>query len=111
MIQFRKHIVSQLFVFVLTFVLLLPNVIKIIHSHEHSVHQSHENEDKAHLHEADFDSCDLCKFSFSNYLYTHNDAKLTFYTPEPKEQLVTLYTFIDSHKQLSLSLRGPPSLV
>jgi hypothetical protein len=110
MIQFRKHILSKLFVFSIIFTLLLPSVIKLLHAKEHSKHIVCKGGDEIHFHEVDFDSCDLCKFNLTNYLYTSQYAIEAFIASSVKEKQVKNYTFFNNHKQLSFSLRGPPAL-
>jgi hypothetical protein len=109
--QSLKHIILFSSVaIVLTTALLLPTILKFEHAFEHHQHETCENPQVLHFHEAKFD-CDLCDFQLTQTYYLEylnydfveqNIVKKTF---------SELYNFKYYHQHLSFSLRGPPELL
>ncbi len=88
---------------------MLPTLVKFSHIFAHHEHEICLGKNQSHLHEIDTD-CEFYKFSLGNSFYIKtNDFKLNFIVPS--QVLNTEYhTYLKSHQQLSIYLRGPPNL-
>ncbi|OUS00909.1 hypothetical protein A9Q86_09165 [Flavobacteriales bacterium 33_180_T64] len=103
----KQHISIQIVILLLTFVLILPSVVKFSHVFSHHEHEVCFGENQTHLHEVDLD-CEFFKFKIQtqntflkpNYelLSTNNNHKTT----------PSYYTFLSDYQRLHFSLRGPP---
>lgn len=106
----KQHIAFRTATLLLVFTLILPSAVKFSHIFEHHEHEICHNEYEAHLHTLDVD-CEFYKFKLTTQFYT-----LFEYVELPNEVSnfkinTTLYNFLNNHRQLSFSLRGPPVLV
>jgi len=105
---FREHILSKLATILLVATLLTPSVVKIAHvfaDHEHEICTVKNVE---HLHEADIE-CEFYKYKLSGKSYI--SQSYTDFEPiiEVQKSIPFYYTFLNTHQQLNVSLRGPPS--
>lgn len=106
----KEHIAFKVLTFVLVVILLVPSTVKFIHIFSHHEHEVCEGNPKAHFHKLDVD-CEFFKFKLNSQFYTTNEhIELTVYNPHYKINKLT-YNFLNNHRQLSFSLRGPPRLV
>ncbi|MEW4922518.1 hypothetical protein [Algibacter sp. 2305UL17-15] len=110
MYKIKKHIVFRVFAFMLATMLFVPTIIKFAHVFSHHEHKVCSGDETTHFHQVDLD-CDFQKFQLNHpfLLPLENDnwADASF-----QYQIFTLtYKFLNSHRQLSFSLRGPPVLV
>ena len=105
--QFREHIILKIATVFLITALITPSIVKLSHvfaNHEHEVCTT----DKAqHFHEVNLD-CEFYKFkktseSYINQVYNDTESFL-----KVQKEITFYYTFLSSHQQLSISLRGPP---
>lgn len=106
----KQHIVFKTITLVLVASLLLPAIAKFSHMFAHHKHDICLGEKSTHLHEINTD-CNLHKFNLNTpYCFFSNDIEILVNT-YVKQTSTSLYTFLNNHKQLSFSLRGPPVLV
>lgn len=106
----KKHIAFKTVALALAIVLLLPVIAKFSHIFAHHEHDICLGEKSTHLHEINTD-CDLHKFNLNTpYYFFSNDIELLVET-YVNQSSTSLYTFLNNHRQLSFSLRGPPVLV
>lgn len=96
----------------LVITLIIPSAIKFAHifTHHNHKHEVCKGEKKVHLHTLDLD-CEFYKFKIANYyyfLFEHNN--LSIKDAHNKTTALT-YKFLNNHRPLSFSLRGPPFLV
>lgn len=106
----KEHILFRVLTFLLVITLLVPSAVKIIHVFEHHEHEVCISENSTHIHKIDLD-CEFQKFHITTYaLLTPNvnQAELVEYLHEIP---VLTYKFLNNHRPLSFSLRGPPTLV
>ncbi|GAA3589174.1 hypothetical protein GCM10022396_03080 [Flavivirga amylovorans] len=110
MYQIKQHTVFKIITFLLVVTLLVPTVVKFAHVFSHHEHEVCLGEAKTHLHEIDLD-CEFYKFKLSNqylHLFEYDDIiNISSYFKIP----ILIYKFLNNHRQLSFSLRGPPVLV
>ncbi|TYP99146.1 hypothetical protein C7447_102465 [Tenacibaculum adriaticum] len=103
-----KNISTSLF---FSIVLFMPFLVQIVHSTKH--HEKEEicySKKEKHFHNFEGDSCDICLFHLSNFIYKNNYlyiAKLAI----KSDFYSNLYSFVSSLNKFYFSLRGPPVLV
>lgn len=106
----KEHIVFKILTFLLVLTLLAPSAIKLAHVFEHHEHEVCIGNETTHIHKVDLD-CEFQKFNINtHYLFTSNYAELFETVLYNNAQLLT-YKFLNNHRPLSFSLRGPPVLV
>ncbi|PWH81521.1 hypothetical protein DIS18_14670 [Algibacter marinivivus] len=106
----KEHIAFRLLTFLLVSALLIPSTVKLIHVFEHHEHVVCIGDDSTHIHKVDLD-CEFQKFQITNYftpVLSNYDSTVVDYTY--KVSYLT-YKFLNNHRPLSFSLRGPPVLV
>ena len=106
----KEHIVFRLTTIFLAITLLVPAAIKLTHIFEHHKHEVCLSENTTHIHKVDLD-CEFQKFSTTH----HYQLSIKF------DELIQIssytriynltYKFLNNHRPLSFSLRGPPVLV
>lgn len=106
----KLHITFKIATLTLVMAFLLPTAVKFSHIFEHHQHIVCNDDITTHLHASDVD-CDFYKFKLNTQYHS-----LFEYISAPLEVSYfkinsTLYSFLNNHRQLSFSLRGPPLLV
>jgi hypothetical protein len=96
--------------FILMIALLLPSAVKFSHIFSHNQHEICNGENQTHLHKSDID-CNFYKFKlntnfYSLFEYFEMPFKVSYFKIDR-----ALYFFLNNHRPLSFSLRGPPALV
>jgi hypothetical protein len=106
----KEHIAFKMLTLMLALSLLAPSVTKFAHIFAHHKHDICKGKKSVHLHEINSD-CDFYKFKLSNsYCLFFSNIELLSHTYIFKIS-DSLYVFLNNHRQLSFSLRGPPVLV
>lgn len=108
----KEHIIFKLLTFMLVVTLLIPTATKFAHVFTHHKHKHDvcKGEKKSHLHETDID-CEFYKFKLNNY-FLFSLKPNSFISVSTIYEIPCLsYNYLNNHRQLSFSLRGPPSLV
>lgn len=108
--KIKEHIISKLITLVLALVLLVPTLYKFGHIFAHHEHDICKGEKATHLHEINTD-CDLHKFKLNNHYYFSIAYQELFHETAIYKIPVLTYKFLNNHRPLSFSLRGPPALV
>jgi len=106
----KHHIAFRAVTLLLVFTLLLPSFVKFSHVFEHHQHEVCNGEITTHLHATDVD-CEFYKFKLNTQyhtLYEYFELPIEVVNFKPN---TSLYNFLNNHRQLSFSLRGPPVLV
>ena len=105
----KVHLGYRIWAFALVLCLILPIGVKITHLFQDHDHDVCVVQNQTHFHEVDLD-CEFYKFKINhNSLFEFFNFELKPIT-EVETSIITYYSFIKSHKQLSSSLRGPPVL-
>ncbi len=108
--KLREHILIKFAIVFLVAALVLPSIVKLSHAfanHEHSVCTS---DSAHHFHEINLD-CEFYKFkktgeSYISQVYIGSEPFLGI-----QPDIVFYYTFLNSHQQTSITLRGPPHIL
>ncbi len=95
---------------ILALAMLTPSAVKFSHTFTHQHHELCDGEPQSHLHQGDFD-CDFYKFQLNTNYYSIFDYDGITVTTVIFKIDETLYSFLNNHRPLSFSLRGPPSLI
>ncbi|MDG1728693.1 MAG: hypothetical protein P8K68_06835 [Algibacter sp.] len=106
----KEHIVFRLLTALLVITLLVPTAVKLAHVFEHHNHKVCLGEDITHIHEVDLD-CEFQKFSRTHHFQLSEEFYELFQIPSPTRTYHLTYKFLNNHRPLSFSLRGPPVLV
>jgi len=107
---FKEHIVFKTLTLLLAVTLLVPSVVKLAHIFEHHKHEVCKGGDNTHIHKVELD-CEFSKFNINtHYLFYSSYTALIKLILHNKIQPLT-YKFLNNHRPLSFSLRGPPVLV
>ncbi|WP_282124103.1 hypothetical protein [Algibacter mikhailovii] len=106
----RNHISFRALTVILGLALLIPSLVKFVHIFEHSEHQVCVSEDATHIHKIDLD-CEFQKFQITNYALSDIDIFQSTIVDYITETPFLTYKFLNKHRPLSFSLRGPPALV
>jgi hypothetical protein len=106
----KEHSIFKTIAFILALSVLVPTATKFAHIFANHKHDICKGEKATHLHEINTD-CDFYKFKLNNHYYfslVNNDLfQIASYYKIP----VLTYKFLNNHRPLSFSLRGPPALV
>ena len=106
----KEHIAFKTITLMLALALLVPTASKFAHIFAHHKHDICKGEKSTHLHEINTD-CDFYKFKINTpYCLFFSNIELLAQTFIFKTSS-SLYTFLNNHRPLSFSLRGPPILV
>ncbi|MCF8273175.1 MAG: hypothetical protein K9I95_05020 [Flavobacteriaceae bacterium] len=106
----REHIIYKILAFTLAWAILIPTAVKFTHAFNHYKHEVCLGEKTTHLHKLDID-CKFYDFKINTpFLLTTENIDLLFEISNFKISN-SLYTFLNNHRPLSFSLRGPPELV
>lgn len=106
----KGHIVFRLLTILLVITLLVPATVKLAHVFEHHEHKVCLGEDSTHIHKVDLD-CEFQKFSITHNFKLSKEFNQLFQISSPTLAYNVTYQFLNNHRPLSLSLRGPPVLV
>ena len=106
----KEHISYRILTFLLVFTLLVPSAIKLIHVFEHHEHKVCIGGDTTHIHKIDLD-CEFQKFQVNNHFVPVLDNYESTLDDYLDKTSYSEYKFLNNHKSLSFSLRGPPVLV
>ncbi len=110
--QIKQHIIFKITTLLLVITLLVPVAVKFAHilSHHEHEHEVCLGKQTTHLHEIDLD-CEFYKFKLNNRSF-YSFAYVAPVNPYSNCKIyVSTYTFLNNHRSLSFSLRGPPFLV
>ena len=106
----KEHIVFKIITLTLVGILFVPTALKIEHIFEHHDHKVCTDVSTTHIHKVDLD-CEFQKFQITTFFLSdvdHYDSILVDYSAETPS---LDYKFLNKHKPLQVSLRGPPVLV
>lgn len=108
----KEHIIFKALTIMLVITLIVPSAVKFSHVFTHSQHKHDvcKGEKTTHLHEIDID-CEFYKFQLNNHFLSQLENDNWLQTPYYHEVSLLTYKFLNSHRPLSFSLRGPPALV
>ena len=106
----KKHIVIKAFLVIITTSLFLPAAIKFVHVFEHHQHKVCNGNDSTHLHQVDLD-CEFFKFQLNHHFILQFADTYWLDFAYVNQISALTYKFLNNHRQLSYSLRGPPVLV
>nr|WP_321223802.1 hypothetical protein [uncultured Psychroserpens sp.] len=104
------HYILRLFTLFVIAVLLMPIVVKstfIFEEHHHDI--CIDDQKDSHFHAKDL-HCELYKFTAFNYfisIINYNEHQIN---KTPNKIIISNYYYLNNHRSLSYSLRGPPSL-
>ena len=87
-----------------------PSVVKLVHALENHEHEVCSSKSSEHFHEFEID-CEFHKFNKVNPFHFTVIDDIEFYTSEYKVSTKRSYVFLNSHRQLSFSLRAPPAIL
>lgn len=112
MASFKEHIAFKILTITLVLTLIIPSAVKFSHvfTHSHHKHDVCKGEKTTHLHEIDID-CEFYKFQLNNHFLSQLVSDNWLQIPYYHEVSRLTYKFLNSHRPLSFSLRGPPVLV
>ena len=106
----KEHIVFKILTILLVVTLWVPSAFKIAHVFEHHKHEVCEGGGSTHIHQVDLD-CEFQKFSITHHFQLPKEFIEFFQTLSPSRTYNLTYKFLNNHRSLSFSLRGPPVLV
>jgi hypothetical protein len=106
----EHHIAYKMLTCLLVVALLAPPTVKLIHVFEHHQHEVCIGGNTTHIHKVDLD-CEFQKFQLNNHFLTPQEDNGWFHIWNHHKPLILTYKFLNNHRQLSFSLRGPPVLV
>ncbi|RED45864.1 hypothetical protein [Seonamhaeicola aphaedonensis] len=110
MSKLKDYITIKAIILLLVAVIFTPTAIKFIHVFEHHEHKVCIDGKSEHIHKVDLD-CEFQKFQLNNhFLSIGKFVYLINYNWNDKISFLT-YKFLNNHRHLSFSLRGPPVLV
>lgn len=87
-----------------------PSVVKLVHALENHQHEVCSNNSTEHFHEFEID-CEFYKFNKVNPYHFSDSQPILFYISEFKDDTSGYYSYLNSHRQLYFSLRGPPAVL
>ena len=90
--------------------LFVPAGAKIAHIFTHNNHKVCLGENSTHIHKVDLD-CEFQKFSINHIFILSEEFDQLFQISSPTRIYNVTYKFLNNHRPLSFSLRGPPFLV
>lgn len=108
--QIQQHIAFRLFALLLVASLFTPSALKFAHIFEHHEHVVCIGDDSTHIHQVDLE-CEFHKFQLNKHFLSTSEIDNWLETPNYQEVSILKYKFLNNHRPLSFSLRGPPVLV
>lgn len=106
----KEHIIFRVLTVMLALTLFVPSAVKFAHIFEHHTHKICLGGDNTHIHKIDLD-CEFNKFNLNNHFLTSINYEGLLETSYFQKAYPLTYKFLNNHRQLSFSLRGPPVLV
>ena len=106
----KEHIVFKILTILLVVTLLVPSTVKLAHVFEHHKHEVCEGGDNTHIHKVDLD-CEFQKFNTTHHYQLSLKFDKLFQILSYTRIYNLTYKFLNNHRPLSFSLRGPPVLV
>ncbi len=106
----KPHIAFRIATLTLVLAFLLPSAVKFSHVFNHHQHVVCNDDITTHLHASDVD-CDFYKFKLNTQYHSPLEYIALPLEVSYFEINNTFYNFLNNHRQLSFSLRGPPELV
>lgn len=106
----KEDITFKIFTACVALILLAPTLTKFVHTFEHHNHEVCDGTQKTHIHKVDLD-CEFYKFQINNHFLTPSENNNWLQTNYYHKVFDLTYKFLNNHRQLSFSLRGPPVLV
>mgnify|MGYP001026550644 CR=1 FL=1 len=106
----KQHIAFRLFTLLLVASLFAPTASKFVHIFEHHQHILCINDHSTHIHKVDLD-CEFYKFQLNTHFLLPDENNSAFHISHYYQIPTVTYNFLNNHRQLSFSLRGPPVLV
>ena len=103
----KQHIVFRIFCLLITAVFLIPTAVKLAHAFSHHEHKVCKGNVTTHIHEIDLD-CEFQKFQFQNQFFSVVNYDGVIISNNAQNLITLTYKFLNNHRQLSFSLRGPP---
>lgn len=88
-------------------VLISPSIVKFNHVFENHKHEVCVNNSFDHFHELEID-CEFYKFNTTNHFLFENFVESTINISIKSVLNYSYYEFLNNHKKLQISLRGPP---
>lgn len=108
--RIQQHIAFRLFALLLVASLFTPAAVKFAHIFEHHKHVVCSGDDSTHIHQVDLE-CEFYKFQLNTHFLLPDDNDNWLCTSHHYQTPIVTYKFLNNHRQLSFSLRGPPVLV
>ncbi len=90
--------------------LFVPSGVKMAHIFAHHHHKVCVGGNKVHIHKVDLD-CEFHKFSITHHFQLSEQFVELFQILPYTLTYNLTYKFLNNHRPLSFSLRGPPTLV
>ena len=106
----KKHIVFKTLTVLLVLTLLIPTGVKLAHVFDHHKHEVCQGIGTTHIHKVDLD-CEFHKFSITHHYQLPEEFDELFQIVFHTRTYNLTYKFLNNHRPLSFSLRGPPVLV
>lgn len=96
--------------FCLALSILAPSLVKFSHVFNHHEHEICQEDSSLHFHALDLD-CEFFKFKLNNHFYEFKKSQDDIEIFVSKKETKSTYFFLKNYWQLSLNLRGPPTVV
>ena len=106
----KEHIVFKILTILLVVTLWVPSAVKLAHVFEHHKHEVCEGGGSTHIHKVDLD-CEFQKFNTTHHYQLSLKFDKLFQILSYTRIYNLTYKFLNNHRPLSFSLRGPPVLV
>jgi len=90
--------------------LFVPAGVKMAHVFAHKHHKVCVGGDSTHIHQVDL-NCEFHKFSITHHFQLPEEFVELFQISSHTRTYNLTYKFLNNHRPLSFSLRGPPTLV
>lgn len=110
MILKKEHTIFRILTVLLVLTLWIPSGIKLAHIFEHHTHEVCLGGHNTHIHKVDLD-CEFSKFNLNTHYLFYSSYTELFQTTSYNKIYHLTYKFLNNHRPLSFSLRGPPVLV
>jgi len=107
---YKGHIAFKILTILLVILLWVPSTVKLAHVFDHHKHEICQGDNSTHIHKVDLE-CEFQKFSITHPFQLPKEFIEFFQTLSPSRTYNLTYKFLNNHRSLSYSLRGPPVLV
>ena len=105
--RIKGHVISKIVVLILSATLVLPLFVKLDHIFEDHKHEVCITPFTNHFHEFEID-CDFHKFNSVTQYFIEYEYSNEEYSEFKNKDSFSKYFLLNSHRQLSFSLRAPP---